>query len=80
MCMELGMHLCFSVASGSSTLRGQAGYISVLLTHGRPSECSVWHSCWQPREIPVSLPLAVHSLIKQTFKAGFEYLSPRFWY
>jgi len=28
MCMELGMHQCFSVARGSSALRGQAGYIS----------------------------------------------------
>jgi len=79
MCMELGMHLCFSVARGSSMLRGQAGYISVLLTHGWPSECSVWCSCGQPREIPVSLPLVVHSLIRQTFKAVFEYPSRRFW-
>jgi len=40
MCMELGMHLCFSVARGSSTLHGRAGYVSVSLTHGRPSEFS----------------------------------------
>jgi len=51
----------------------------VLLTHGRPSECLVWRSCGQPREIPVSLPLVVHSLIRQTFRAVFEYPSQRFW-
>jgi len=79
MCMKLGMHLCFSFAKGSSTLHGQADYISLLLTHGRPSECSVWRSCGQPREIPVLLPRVVHLLIRQTFKAVFEYPSRRFW-
>jgi len=80
MCMELGMHLHFSVARESSTSRGQAGYISVLLTHGRPSECSVLRSCGQPREVPVLLPLVVRPLIRQTFKAVFEYPSRRFWW
>jgi len=79
MYMELGMHLCFSVARGSSTSHWQAGYISVLLTHGQPSECSVLRSCGQPREIPVSLPFVVHPLIRQTFKAVFECPSQRFW-
>jgi len=60
-------------------LLGQVGYISVLLTHGQPSECSVLCSCGQPREIPVLLPFVVHSLIRQTFKAVFEYPSQRFW-
>jgi len=41
MCMKSGMHLCFLVATGSATSSGQPSYISVLLTHGRPSECSV---------------------------------------
>jgi len=64
MCMELEMHLRFPVAGGggSSTFSGQAGYISVLFAHGRPSECSVLLSCGQPREIPVLLPLVVHPL------------------
>jgi len=79
MCMELGMHLCFPVARGSSTSRGQVGYISVLLTHRRPSECSVLRSSGQPRKIPVSLPRIVHPLIRQTFKAVFECPSRRFW-
>jgi len=69
MCMELGMHLRFAFARLSSTLRGQVGYISVSLTHGQPSECSVLCSCWQLREIPILLPFVVHSLIRQTFKA-----------
>jgi len=73
------MHLCFPFARGSSTLRGQTGCISVLLAHERPSECSVRHSYGQPREIPVLLPLVVHSLIRQTLKAVFEYSSRRFW-
>jgi len=79
MCMELGMHLCFSVAKGSSTFRGQAGYILVLLTHGRSSECLVLRLCGQPREVPVSLLLVVHPLIRQTFKAVFVSLSWRCW-
>jgi len=74
MCMELGMHLCFAFARWSSTLRGQTGYISVLLAHRRPSECSVLCSCGQPREIPVLLPLVVHSFIRQTFKLKLEVL------
>jgi len=73
------MHLCFVFARVSLTLRGQVGYISVSLTHGRPSECSVLRSCGQLWEIPVLLPLVVHSLIRQTFKAVFEYPSRRFW-
>ena len=79
MCMELGMHLRFAFARVSSTLRGQVGYISVSLTHGQPSECSVLCSCGQPREIPILLLFVVHSLIRQTFKAVFEYPSRRFW-
>jgi len=79
MCMELGIHLCFPVARGSSTSRWQVGHISVLLTHGRPSECSVLRSCGQPREIPVSFPRVVHPLIRQTFKAVFGCPSRRFW-
>ena len=79
MCMELGMHLYFAFARVSSTLRWQVGYISVSLTHGRPSECSVRRSCGQPREIPVLLSLIVHSLIRQTFKAVFECPNRRFW-
>jgi len=79
MCMELGTHLCFPFARGSSTSRGQVGYISVLLTHGLPSECSVLRLCGQPREIPVMLPRFIHSLIKQTFKAVFECPGRRFW-
>jgi len=79
MCIELGMHLCFVFARLSSTLRGQVGYISVLPTHGPPSGCLVLCSCEQPREIPVLIPFVVHSLIRQTFKAVFEYPSRRFW-
>jgi len=74
----VGMHLCFAFARVSSTLRGQVGYISVSLTHMRPGECSVLRLCEQPREIPVLLPLVVHSLIRQTFKAVFEYPSRSF--
>jgi len=73
------MHLCFAFARGSSTLCGQTGYVSVLLAHRRPSECSVRCSCGQPKEIPVLLPFVVHSLIRQIFKAVFEYPSRRFW-
>jgi len=40
MSMELGMHLRFPVVRRSSTVSGQVAYISVLLAHGRPSECS----------------------------------------
>jgi len=79
MCMELKMHLCFVFARLSTTLRGQVGYISVLLTHGPPSERLVLGSCGQLREIPVLLLFVVHSLIRQTFKAVFEYPSRRFW-
>jgi len=79
MCMKLGMHLRFAFARLSSTLRGQVGYISVSLTHGQPRECSVLCTCGQPREIPILLPFVVHSLIRQTFKAVFEYPSQRFW-
>jgi len=78
-CVKLGMHLCFGFVRASSTLSGQVGYISVLLTHGRPSVCSVLCSCGLPREIPVSLPFVVHFIIRQTFKAVFEYPSQRFW-
>jgi len=72
MCMELGMHLCLPIARESSTSRGQVGYISVLLTHGRLNECSVLRSCGPLREIPVSLPCVVHPFIRQTFKVVFE--------
>jgi len=58
-CVELGMHLCFGFVRVSSTLLGQVGYISVLLTHGQSSACSVLCSCGQPREIPVLLPFAL---------------------
>jgi len=74
------MHLCFPVARRSSTFSGQAGYISVLLAHGRPSECLLLRSCGKPREISVLLPLVVYPLIRQTFKAVFECPSRRFWW
>jgi len=79
MCMELGLHLCSPVARRSSTFCGQAVYSSVLLTHDRPSEYLVLGLCGQPREIPILLPLVVHPLIRQTFKAVFECPSQRFW-
>jgi len=50
------------------------------LAHTRaPSECSVLRSCGQLREISVLLPLVVHPLIRQTFKATFECPNRRFW-
>jgi len=80
MCLQLGMHLRVAFVRLSSTLRGQVGYISVSLTYGQPSACSVLCSCGQPREIPILLPFIVHSLIRQTFKAVFECPSRRFWW
>jgi len=72
MCMESGMHLRFPVAMGTATFSGQPSDISALLTHGRPSESLVLLTREQPREILVLLPLFVHPLIRQHFKAVFE--------
>jgi len=50
-----------------------------MLADGRPSESSVLLSCGQPKKILVLLPLVIHPLIRQTFKAVFEWPTWRFW-
>jgi len=73
------MHLCFPVARGSATFSGQPSDILALLAHRQPSESSTLLMRGQPREISVLLPLFVRPLIRQPFKAVFEWPSRRFW-
>jgi len=60
MCMELGMHLRFLVATRSATFNGQTSDISVLLARGRSSESLVLLLHGQPKEVSVLLLLFVY--------------------